>query len=200
MAVLNKKTGSIGGVVASIIAGVIFLEGGYVNNPKDPGGATNYGITEKVAREHDYKGDMKDLPKSTAEQIYYEDYVLKPGFEPLAQLSPAVLEELVDTGVNTGTGRASRWFQETLNHLNRGGTDYPDIKVDGKVGPATMNSYKALVKVRGQVGACELTIKVLDAKQANHYLSLTSLETFTPGWISHRIGNVPLSKCAKKGD
>lgn len=189
------KVTSISGVVAAIIGGIIFVEGGYVNHPKDPGGATNFGITENVARAHDYEGDMKDLPRSKAEQIYYIDYIQKPGYEPLALLSPAVLEELVDTGVNVGTARASRWFQESLNAFSRSGRDYPMITVDGKVGNQTMNSYRALVRLRGKVKACELIIKALDIKQGHHYLSLTHLSAFTVGWVDHRIGNVDLEKC-----
>lgn len=190
----GKVTG-VSGVVAAIIGGVIYLEGGYSNHPNDPGGATKYGITEKVARKHDYEGDMKDLPKSTAIEIYYEDYILKPGFEPMVTISPAVLEEIVDTGVNTGTGRVSRWFQESLNSLSRGGKDYPMILVDGKIGNQTINTYRSLVQVRGKVKACELMIKTMDIKQGHHYLSLTRLSPFTVGWVDHRIGNVDLNKC-----
>ena len=71
----NKKV--IGGVAAAIIVAVFAVEGGYVNNPKDPGGATNHGITEQVARQHDYKGDMRDLTREVAESIYYADYIEK---------------------------------------------------------------------------------------------------------------------------
>ena len=41
---------------------LIKREGGYVNNPADRGGATKYGITQSVARENGYRGNMKDLP------------------------------------------------------------------------------------------------------------------------------------------
>lgn len=196
MALTNKqKVGTGSGVIAAILAAVLAVEGGYVNNPKDPGGATNHGITEKVARANGYTGDMKVLPKQTAIDIYDKQYVKDPGFTPFAELSPAVLEELVDSGVNTGPARPSRWLQLSLNALNRDGKDYPDIAVDGKVGNGTVNAYKALVKIRGKVKACELTIKLLDGQQAAYYMSLGKLETFTPGWIDHRIGNVPLNRC-----
>lgn len=192
----NKKTvGTIGGMAAVIIAAVFAVEGGFVNNPKDPGGATNHGITEAVARKHGYEGDMKDLPKEFAEAIYYGDYILKPNFHLVINQSPAIGEELVDTGVNTGPHRPSLWFQNALNSLNRGGKDYPSIKVDGKVGPQTVEAYRALERVRGKVKACELVLKLMDAQQATYYMSLTHLNTFTVGWIDHRIGNVPLSKC-----
>lgn len=193
---ITKKQGAgIGGLVAAIIAAVFAVEGGYSNNPKDPGGETNHGITKAVAVEHGYTGPMRDLPKTKAEEIYYEDYIRKPGFVGVIEVSPAVGEKLVDGGVNTGTSRPSRWFQIALNSLNRGGQDYPAILVDGKVGPGTVNAYKSLQRVRGKVLACEMTIKLIDAQQAVYYMNLTNLNTFTPGWISHRIGNVPISRC-----
>jgi lysozyme family protein len=172
------------------------VEGGYVNNPNDPGGETNMGITKRVAVDNGYRGPMRDLPKPVAENIYFEDYIRKPGYEPFVDLSPAIAEELVDTGVNTGPARPSRWLQISLNALNRDGRDYPAIAVDGRVGKGTIGAYQSLQKVRGKVKACQMVIKLLDAQQAMHYLSLTNLKTFTPGWIDNRIGNVPLERCA----
>ncbi|EJY0890163.1 hypothetical protein OE991_005197, partial [Escherichia coli] len=42
---------------------VLGKEGGYVNHPDDKGGPTKWGITEKVARAHGYRGDMRDLTR-----------------------------------------------------------------------------------------------------------------------------------------
>lgn len=197
----NQKTGvgvGIGGAAALIIAAVMNIEGGYVNDPKDPGGETNHGITVAVARQNGYKGSMKDLPVELAQQIYYQDYIVKPGFTPMVEIQPAVAEKLIDAGVNTGTTRPSRWFQSSLNTLSRGGTDYPQINVDGKVGPATIGAYQSLERKRGAVKACELTIKLLDAQQATYYTSL-NMPTYQVGWLDNRIGNVPLSKCKDYG-
>ena len=49
-------------------------EGGYVNNPKDPGGETNWGITKAVAVANGYAGDMRTMPKETAKSIYKKMY------------------------------------------------------------------------------------------------------------------------------
>ena len=195
---LGKKTGIGAGVASAILAAVLSVEGGYVNDPRDPGGETNHGITQKVALAQGYTQPMKDMPVEVAEAIYYEDYIRKPGYEPMLTLSPAVAEELIDSGVNTGTSRSSLWFQKALNSLNRNGQDFPTINTDGKVGTNTINSYKSLQKKRGRVSACELTLKLLDAQQANHYMSLTKLGTYMPGWIGNRIGNVPLSRCKEE--
>lgn len=194
MATTKQKAGAAA-VAAAILASVVAVEGGYVNNPKDPGGATNHGITEVVARQNGYAGDMRDLTQETAKEIYHKRYIKDPGYEPFLTLSPAIAEELIDSAVNVGPDRSSRWLQVSLNALNRGGTDYPDLRVDGKVGARTVTAYQTLAKRRGNVKACEWVIKLLDAQQAQHYLSLTKLETFTPGWVDHRLHNVPLSKC-----
>ncbi len=45
---------------------VLGKEGGYVNHPDDKGGPTKWGITEKVARSHGYRGDMGDLTREQA--------------------------------------------------------------------------------------------------------------------------------------
>lgn len=193
----TQKTGigaGIAGAAALIIAAVLNVEGGYVNDPKDPGGETNHGITKAVARDHGYTGDMKALTKSMAEDIYYQDYIVKPGFTKMVEIQPAVAHKLVDAGVNTGTVRPSRWFQQSLNDLSRNGVDYPQISVDGKVGSATISAYQSLEQRRGKIKACELTIKMLDGYQSTYYTSL-NMPTFTVGWIDNRIGNVPLSWC-----
>lgn len=193
-----KKKGAAGAsIVAMIIAAVFAVEGGYVNNPKDPGGATNHGVTEAVARKNDYKGHMRDLPKEFAADIAYKDYIKAPGYEPLLELSPTLAHKLIDIGYNAGPGRSSRWLQIAINSLNRGGQDYADIAVDGRVGPATINAYKNLAKRRGETKACELVLKVLEGQQAQHYLSLRHLETFMIGWVDHRLGNVSVAECGK---
>ena len=57
-----------------IIDEIIRKEGGYVNDPADSGGETNWGITVNRARQSGYNGDMRTMPRSVAEQIYAEDY------------------------------------------------------------------------------------------------------------------------------
>lgn len=192
-----KKAGGVAGSIAVILAAVFAMEGGWVNNPKDPGGETNHGVTVAVARNHGWDGSLKNMPKEFAEQVYYTDYIVKPGYVPIVELSPALAHKIIDAGVNAGTSRSSRWFQASLNAVNRGGQDYADISVDGKVGPGTIGAYRSLVQVRGKVQACSMMLKLMDAHQAMHYVSLTHLETFTPGWVMNRIGNVPTSDCSQ---
>lgn len=78
-----------------------------------------------VARDAGYAGPMRELPKELAQQIYARDYIERPNFHRVIAMSPAVGEKLVDAGVNAGPGRSARWFQTSLNHLSRGGADFP---------------------------------------------------------------------------
>lgn len=85
----GKVWGSVGAAALAILGAVFALEGGYADNPADPGGKTNHGITEQVARQHGYQGDMRELPKGFAERIYAQDYIERPNFHRVIALSPA---------------------------------------------------------------------------------------------------------------
>lgn len=196
----SKVWASLAALVAAVVGGVFAIEGGYVNDPNDAGGATNHGITEQVARQNGYAGPMQSLPKGMAQEIYVTSYIEQPKFDRVLAVSPAVGTKLVDAGVNAGPGRASRWLQQSLNDLSRAGRDYPPIKVDGAIGRNTLNAYAALEKRRGRVKACELTLKLLDGYQTAHYAQLAqgaANASFIVGWLDHRVGNVPLARCAE---
>lgn len=198
-----KVAGGLATAIAAIVLAVVGVEGGYVDNPNDPGGKTNYGVTERVARQHGYEGSMRSLPVETAIEIYGESYVRKPGFDRIVARSIALGEETVDQGVNFGPHRPSCWLQTALNALNRRGRDYPDVAVDCHVGPGTASAYDALARKRGSRAACELVLKLMEAQQGAEYLRLTTtnarLEEFMPGWTEHRLGNVPLARCREGG-
>ena len=199
---LNKKVG-LTGATAAILAAVFAMEGGLTTDPKDRGNwttgvigqgelkGTNFGISAMAFP----SVDIKNLTREQATNIYVTNYINKPGFGDIITLSPAVGQKVVDAGVNAGTSRSSRWFQQSMNSLSRGGVDFPQINVDGKIGAGTIQAFESLRRVRGKVRACELTLKLMDAQQATHYTSLVKTPQYIPGWIDHRIGNVPLSKC-----
>ena len=113
----GRKAG-IATAVAVIIGAVFAVEGGFVDDPADPGGATNHGVTEAVARQHGFDGDMRDFPRECsiegqvcAESIYRRDYIERPGYLPLVEIDPVVAEEVIDTAVNMGPRRPSRSWQ-----------------------------------------------------------------------------------------
>lgn len=92
----------LGGFAAdaeSAISNVLRREGGYVDDPDDSGGATNYGITEAVARAAGYTGDMRELPPELAQQIYKSQYWDAIGAD---NLPPELREVAFDAAVNQG--------------------------------------------------------------------------------------------------
>lgn len=174
-----------------LIDEVIDREGGYVNHPADRGGPTNWGITLAVARQHGHAGDMRDLQRSEAVGIYRRLYWLCPAFDRIAQRAPALTAELFDTGVNMGPAVAATFLQRALNALNRGASDYPDMRVDGAIGPVTLSALDAFLATRGASGETVL-VKAVDALQGERYLRLAEQrpanEAFLYGWLAHRIG------------
>lgn len=188
--------------IGSILAAIYANEGGYVNHPDDPGGPTNHGVTQKVARKHGYQGDMRQFQKHCSERhaicadlIYTRDYIEKPGFLPMVSVEPAVADELVDTGVNMGPAWPSRWFQQSLNELGA------KLKVDGIVGPRTILAYKEAQTRYGKFPACVAMLDKLDGKQKARYDHLVKVNprnrVFYRGWIRVRIGNVSRLDCGK---
>lgn len=165
-------------------------EGGYVNNPKDPGGETNHGITLSVARENGYAGPMREMTAAQAKAIRRAKYWVKPGFYLVAPLSEQLARELYDTGVNMGTGTAAMFLQRALNALNREGRDYPDVAVDGGIGPGSAGALAAFLKLRGAAGESVL-LKALNCLQGARYVELAGSretnEAFVFGWLANRV-------------
>lgn len=177
--------------INKLIDDVIDREGGYSNHPADTGGATMYGITEAVARAQGYKGAMRALPRDEAVAIYKRLYWLRPGFSAVAERTPTLGSELFDTGINMGVGTAVRFLQRALNALNRGAADYPDIAVDGEIGPATLTALDKFLQRRGRSGE-KVLVKAVEALQGERYLALAERrpanEAFVYGWLSTRLG------------
>lgn len=176
--------------VQSIIDAIVSREGGYTDHPSDKGGPTCWGITEAVARANGYAGDMRTLPREFANAVYRRRYVEEPGFAPIIKLSERIAEELVDTGVNMGPGIPAHWLQRILNALNRQGKSYGDIKVDGKIGPATISALSKLLAARGREGEMAV-LRLLNCLQGVRYLEIAegkqSQEDFLFGWIMNRV-------------
>lgn len=178
--------------INQLIDDVISREGGYSNHPADRGGATRWGITEGVARAHGFGGDMRVFPRDEAAAIYRRIYWLRPGFAAIADRAPTLAAELFDTGVNMGPAVAGRFLQRALNALNRNAKDYPDMAVDGVIGPVTLTALDAFIDLRGAAGETVL-IKAVEALQGERYLTLAESrpanEAFLYGWLANRIGS-----------
>ena len=135
-------------------------EGGYVDNPADPGKATMWGVTERVARAHGYTGHMRDLPVALAKQIYraaYWDAVQAD------QLPAPVRYSVFDAAVNSGVSQSVKWLQRALG-----------VSDDGAIGPKTLAAAQA---VDGQA----LKAKMLGAR-LQFMTDLATWPSFGRGW------------------
>lgn len=170
-----------------IINEIIRVEGGYVNDPSDSGGETNFGVTVAVARANGYNGAMRDLPRSTAFDIYSAKYWDVVRADDLAKLSGLVAEEVVDTSVNMGPGRAGKFLQRALNVLNKRGSLYRDLTVDGAIGKDTISALRAYLNERNE----ETLVKALNCLQGAYYITLAERrekdEAFAYGWFKNRV-------------
>lgn len=131
-------------------------EGGYVNNPKDPGGETNFGISKRAYP----KVDIKALTKEKAKAIYHLDYWDRLR---IGELHPEVRLMMLDCAVNQGQTRAAMMAQRIVG-----------VKADGKMGPATI---KAINELEPSHFLSQMSAQRLIAY--NHH---PEWETFGKGW------------------
>jgi lysozyme family protein len=177
-------------IAPRLLEDLLKREGGFVDHPDDRGGATNFGITESVARAAGWTGSMRDLPRDLALAIYTRRYWIQPGFDAVATVMPAVAAALFDTGVNMGPGVATAFLQRSLNALNRRGRDWADVPVDRVIGVATLAALRRLHAVRGGAGTAVL-LKALNALKGARYIELAegraANESFLFGWLAERV-------------
>ena len=173
-----------------IIDEIIKREGGYVNDPSDSGGETNFGITALVARAAGYRGKMREMHREVAFNIYANEYWDKLNLDQIEVRSATIAEELADTAVNLGAGQAAEFLQRSLNALNNGGTLYPDVKVDRSIGPTTLKVFDAFLKNRGPQAAT-IMLRALNSLQGAFYIGLAERrqtdEKFLAGWLLNRV-------------
>jgi len=96
---------------------VLAHEGGYVNDPRDNGGETNWGITVAVARANGYAGSMRTMSRVQAKAIYRKQYwdAVKAD-----QLPFVVAFQLFDAAVNHGVRRAIMLMQQCVGTTQDG--------------------------------------------------------------------------------
>lgn len=179
------------------ISRTIKIEGGYVNDPDDSGGETNFGITKAVAEEfqeswNDYlwTGLMQTMPVEFAQDVYTYKYYLKPRIDMIAECSEILAEEVFDAGVNSGTMLPIEWLQKTLNVLNNREKYYKDIYVDGIMGSGTQAALQTYLGYRGEEGE-RVLYNAINCLQGAFYINLAHRrekdEKFVYGWLSHRL-------------
>jgi len=136
---------------------VLAHEGGYVNDPHDPGGATKYGISSRAYPDV----DIEALTIEDAKDIYLNDYWHKMRCDEL----PSGLDLLVfDAAVNQGPGAAATMLQKAVG-----------AQMDGIIGPRTMD--------KAQMGNPEPAIRELVARRATRYGTTATFPRFGLGWM-----------------
>jgi len=172
-------------------------EGGYVNDPDDLGGETYKGIS-RASNKHwsgwvliDYYKELDGFPESlynnTALNINVRTFY-KANYWDANSLgkcpSQNIANELFDTGVNLGVGKAAEFLQTTLNTLNKNNKIYDDLVVDGKIGPKTLKALNACIDYRGD----EYIYKILNILQGIQYIKYTItnpiMEKYLYGWLN----------------
>lgn len=101
------------------------FEGGWSNHPRDPGGKTMYGITERtyhawLRKQGRPLAPVRGISRAEAEEIYYTNYWLKAGCDKLRM---GVDRMTYDAAVNSGVGRARRWLLDSV-----GGSDEQTVR------------------------------------------------------------------------
>ena len=148
---------------------VLKHEGGYVNHPKDPGGRTNLGVTQRVweawVRRKVTEAEMRGLTREMVAPLYrknYWDRVRAP------ELPPGLDLHVFDFGVNAGPARAIRYLQMMVG-----------ANPDGKFGPLTM---RALSNYLDQYGTPAAIRRYGDLRE-QYYRQLRTFPTFGRGWL-----------------
>ena len=143
------------------VALILKHEGGYVNDPRDPGGETNFGISKRAYPTEDIAG----LTRARATELYHRDYWQGIKGDEL----PAPLALVVfDMAVNAGKGAAIRQLQETVA-----------VPVDGVLGPQTLAKARATDPVDAATRASRRRIL--------YYASLDGWKHYAKSWTQRTL-------------
>jgi len=143
-------------------------EGGYVNNPKDPGGETNWGITIATARANGFTNSMKSMTRAHAKEIYRVAFWNRAKCD---QFTGAISYQIFDAAVNHGIGNAIRMLQRAVGVLD-----------DGLVGSKTLAAI--------QKRTLDDVLVLFIAERLEFYTNLSTFNSFGRGWARRVVGNL----------
>lgn len=146
---------------------LITHEGGFSNHPDDPGGATMYGVTEKVARAEGFTGSMRNFSLNDAKTIYRKNYWDACRCD---QMPDTLRYALFDAAVNSGANQAIKWLQSAVG-----------VKADGIIGPVTQQSVN--------VAPDQATRQKMIGNRLRFMTELKNWPSFSKGW-SRRIAAI----------
>ena len=145
---------------------VLHHEGGFIDHPSDPGGATNKGITHKtyadfLGRPLEDVSELKNIPEEHVQLIYKNGYWDKVKGD---QLPSGVDFCVFDWAVNSGPGRAAKALQKAVS-----------VAQDGAIGPRTLEAVKEFDP--------EDLVEQITKDRIEFYKSLNTYSTFGRGWL-----------------
>ena len=147
------------------------VEGGFTDDENDRGGKTNWGITEEEAREFGYTGDMRNLTKDFAKNIYLKKYYLGNKLDKI--LNDKVALSIFDWAVNSGR----RGIKKAQIVANKFGAS---LIVDGIIGNKTLEAINSINP--------EAFLKEYHELQRTFYRNLAAKdrtqEDFLKGWLN----------------
>lgn len=139
-------------------------EGGLVDDPKDPGGLTKYGVSQRA-----YPAlDIRSLTLDQAKAIYLRDYWTKAACD---QVPDTIRFDLFDTAVNSGVTQAIKLVQRAVY-----------VTADGAIGPNTLTALKAADPLR--------TVVRFNANRLALMVSLANWPTHSRGWVLRVVDNL----------
>jgi len=137
-------------------------EGGYVNNPADPGGETNYGISKRAYPAEDILG----MTLARAKRLYARDYWGAAGCDAVPD---GVKFDLFDTAVNSGVKTAVKLLQRAVGEVD-----------DGVIGPRTLTAINSMPAPR--------LVARFNGTRLAYMTDLPTWPAFGKGW-SRRIAS-----------
>lgn len=147
------------------------VEGGFTDDENDRGGATNFGIIEEEAREFGYTGDMRNLTKDFAKNIYLKKYYLGNKLDKV--INNKVALSIFDWVVNSGR----RGIKKAQIVANKFGAN---LVIDGIIGNKTLEAINSINP--------EAFLKEYHEMQRTFYKNLaardSTQEDFLKGWLN----------------
>ncbi|MCX8508121.1 MAG: holin-associated N-acetylmuramidase [Rhodobacteraceae bacterium] len=168
--------------ITDIAAEIVSREGGFVDDPADPGGATNHGVTLSTLRRLGLdlnrdgqvdRGDLRQISPAQAVRIFVQYYFERPGLGQLPEaLQPSVFDMYVNAGAN-----AVKILQNLLNHMGA------DLEVDGALGPQTVAA--AMLAADGKAG---LLADAYGIERRNYYYRLGDARPASRKFVRRKDG------------
>lgn len=139
-------------------------EGGYVNDPQDPGGETNWGISKRSYPDL----DIAALTREDARGIYRRDFweAMK-----MDEVDGAIAFQVFDAAVNHGIQTAVRMLQRAVG-----------VADDGWVGPRTVTAVNSM--------SAPDVISLFIAERLDFWTKLSTWDRFGRGWVRRAANNL----------